>query len=179
MADKLMDRGLSERQANNEASNHIKATFDIAHANLWKRYFTGKEEDYWEWYSEQVKKLQDEGVLGHIHVNDNFGYADEHVAPGQGNLPIKELVEKFKKSDVDFVVEPGWKGDQNVIESFKEFGSPIYGLSRPDSSDPWNVIDTSYFGRTAPPYFVVGGYAQQMGEQVGKDFSAWTGMPFE
>lgn len=170
---------MSEEQAEKEAEKRIKATFDIAHANLWKKYFTGSEEQYWDWYMKQLKKLQDSNVLGHIHVTDNFGYGDEHVAPGQGSLPVAKIIDKLKKSKVDFVVEPGWKGDIAITESFKEFSSPIYGLSRPDTSDPWKVIENSYFGRTAPPYFVVGEYGQQFGERVQRDFSSFAGVPFE
>lgn len=180
LAEKLVQKKhFSESEAKKEAESRIKATFDIAHANLWKKYFTGSDEEYWDWYMKQLKDLQSSNVLGHIHVTDNFGYGDEHVSPGQGILPVKDIIERLKKSDVDFVVEPGWQGDRALIESFKEFGSPIYGISRPNTADPWNVIETSYFGRTAPPYFVVGEYGQQFGERVQRDFSSFAGVPFE
>ena len=89
---------------------------------------------------------------------------------------------QLKKSneDYDFVVETGKQGNRAFLAGFTHLGKDIYGLSRPTSSDPWNLVENSYFGKTAPPYFVVGSYAQQMGGEMGqKQFSTWSGIPFE
>jgi sugar phosphate isomerase/epimerase len=179
MAEMLQKKGYSGETAEKLASSHIKATFDIGHAFTWKRFFNGDDKKFSDWLIKKVEELRDEGVLGHIHITDNFGYHDEHLPPGQGTAPIKEVIDRLKKANVDFVVEGGRENEKVWTEALKEFGSPIYGISRPNKSDPWDVIEHSYFGRTAPPYFVVGEYSQEMGERVAKDFSSWAGIPFE
>jgi len=178
MEEKLRNSGWGKSDASKEAAKHIKATFDIGHAYTWRKYFNGSDSEFKDWLMNKVEDLDKSGVLGHVHVSDNFGYADEHVDPGQGKAPIKEVIEKLK-GKVDFVVETGRQGERALLSAFKEFGSPIYGMSRPNQGDPWSVIESSYFGRTSPPYFLVGEVTQQMGERVGKDFSSWSGIPFE
>jgi len=178
MVDKLKDKGWGKERATEEAEKHIKATFDIGHANTWRRYFKGSDKEFQGWLMDKVKDLKKSNVLGHVHVSDNFGYYDEHVDPGQGTAPIKEAIEKLKGEGVDFVVETGRQGERALLSAFKEFGSPIYGL-RTGQFDPWDVVENSYFGRTSPPYFLVGEVTQQMGERVSKDFSSWAGIPFE
>jgi len=172
-------RHLDEKEAERMAKNHLKATIDVGHAYLWKRFFKGDDKQFKDWYVKQIEQLQKEDVIGHLHVSDNFGYYDEHLTPGHGTVPIKEMVEKLKKSNVDVIVETGRQGESAFTGAFKEFGSPVYGMSQPSSYDPWDVIENSYFGRTAPPYFVVGEISQQMGERVSKDFSSFAGVPFE
>jgi len=173
------ERGISIEQAKKEAEKRIKGTFDIAHFNLFKKYHTGTEEEYNKWYWKQVKEVQKENTLGHIHISDNLGYNDEHLSPGEGSLPVKELVEEFKKGDVDFIVETGRQNEESFIAAFREFGTPVHGLSRPDRADPWNVIEHSYFGRTSSPYFVVGEYASGLGMGTQESFRTWHGGPME
>jgi len=129
-----------------------------------------------------VRKLRKAGVLGHIHISDNFGYSDEHTDPGQGTTPIREVIEELRKSNekYDFIVETGGQGDRAFLAGFSHITQDIHGLTRPTSIDPWNIVEHSYFGKTAPPYFVVGAYAKQMGGEMGqKQFSTWAGIPFE
>lgn len=179
MAQMLQQKGYNKNEAEKVAADHIKATFDLGHAYTWKRYFKGSDADFEKWFLKKVDELKEGNILGHIHVTDNFGYHDEHLPPGQGSAPLKKIIEKLKDKKVDFIVEGGRENERVWTESLKEFGSPLYGASRPASGDPWDVIEHSYFGRTAPPYFVVGEPAQEMGERVAKDFSSWAGIPFE
>lgn len=167
------------------AKRHIKGTVDMAHANLWQKYYNPKEgetaeEGYKKWYMEQMKGLRKAEVLGHVHISDNLGYSDEHLSPGHGNVPVRDLIELFKdkNSNTDFIIETGSQGDEAFLAGFREFSSPIYGLSHQSSYDQFGAIEHSYF-RTAPPYFLVGEMSQQMGERVSKDFSSWSGVPFE
>lgn len=178
---RLKDKGMSAEKAKKEAIDHIKATFDVGHANTWKRYFQGDDKDFKKWFMGQVKDLQENNIIGHVHVSDNFGYHDEHVVPGQGNVPIQEALKELKKDKkIDFVIEAGREGDQAWIRGLKTVsGTPLLGLNRPDTSDPWNMAHKSYFGRNAPPYFVVGQYAQSFGERPAKDFGAWSETSFE
>jgi len=189
MKQKLVsEEKMNEQEAKKIADSHIKATFDIGHANIWRKYFQmdpnskkTKDEQFDEWLLKKVDKLKNAGVLGHVHVSDNFGYSDEHTDPGQGNVPLQGFLDKIKGSDIDVVVETASQGDRAFLAGFKEMGHPIYGLSRPSSVDSWDVIENSFFGRTAPPYFVVGEYAQQIAttEMTKNSFSTWSGTPFE
>ncbi|MBW3020023.1 hypothetical protein KY334_01895 [Candidatus Woesearchaeota archaeon] len=182
-----IQKGLSQEEAKKEARNHIRATFDVGHANTWRRYFQGSDEDFKKWVVDQVKDLTKDDIIGHIHLSDNFGYHDEHVVPGQGTAPltdsIKEIKNMMKKSgkkdDIDFIIEAGRHGNQAWIRGLKEVSSPIYGISRPNYSDPWGIIHKSYFSSTAPPYFVIGQYGDSFGERMKKDFGAWSETSFE
>lgn len=183
MAEKLMtNERLSKKEANKVASQHIRATFDVGHANTWRKYFQGTDQEFKSWLVGKMKMLKKADVLGHIHISDNFGYSDEHTDPGQGTAPLKEAVSMFQgEKDVDIVVETASQGDRSFIAALKEFGTPIYGMSRPTTSDPWDVITGSVFGHSNPPYFVVGQYAQDFtSSNVSKDnFSTWSGVRFE
>ncbi len=101
LAKKLVQkRGLSEEEARAEASNHIKATFDIGHVNVWRKYFKGSESDFKKWVSQQVDDLIKNKIIGHVHMSDNFGYHDEHLKIGEGNAPIEDFVRKVVKAGI-------------------------------------------------------------------------------
>jgi len=74
-----------------EAVNNerLRMCFDIAHANLSK-------ESIKDWYSHCKK------YITHIHINDNFGDSDSHLAIGSGNMDydyiIKEILNNFDGS---------------------------------------------------------------------------------
>lgn len=178
----INQEGKNEKDAYKIAEQHIRATFDLGHAYTWKRYFKGDPNDpkaFDKWFMKKIDELNKDEIIGHVHMTDNFGYHDEHLPPGQGSVPFKKAIEKLKEKDVDFIVEGGRENEKVWLESLKQFGRPIYGLSRPNKWDPWDVIENSYMGRTAPPYFMVGQTSQQFGERVSKDFSSWAGVPFE
>ena len=44
-----------------------------------------------EWLIDQVKDLSKAGVLGHIHLSDNFGFEHTKLPMGMGNFPTKEV----------------------------------------------------------------------------------------
>ncbi len=165
MATQLQERGHSKEKAENFAREHIKATFDIGHAYIWRKFFkedpnkTFEEntKDFNKWLFGQIDVLNKQGVIGHIHVSDNFGFEDEHVIPGQGIVPIKEFVEKMKKAGIkDVVVEPGHQDYRALLGGWKTFGSGVYGIMAAGRRETWADIEHSYFGRTAPPYFLYG-----------------------
>ena len=35
---------------------------------------------------------KDKTMVKHLHLTDNFGYADTHLPPGMGNVPIKGML---------------------------------------------------------------------------------------
>ncbi len=169
-----------EKRAEEMAQEHIKATFDIGHAYTWRKYFEGdpsksiEENDrrFNKWLMEQVDDLSKAGVIGHVHVSDNFGWEDEHVTPGRGQAPIKEFIERMKKAGIkDVIVEPAHQDYKALLGGWRTFGSSVYGLHMRDN---WSDIEHSYFGRGAPPYFMYGDSTPRPDEWV-----LWSGTKLE
>ncbi|MBN2368450.1 hypothetical protein JXC34_05520 [Candidatus Woesearchaeota archaeon] len=183
MAKKLMSTyGKSEKEADEIAKTTIRATLDIGHANIWRKYFKSKEGEsqesrdkrFNEWLLKKTKKLVDDGIVGHIHISDNFGFHDEHLTAGDGNAPIKDFVKQAKEAGLkEFIVESGsFNPLTSLPDTWMHFDSPVYGIHvpgfTPDSwTDPsigqsragWNNFYRSYFGRTEGPRYIVGEYA--------------------
>jgi sugar phosphate isomerase/epimerase len=169
-----------ESKAKQLAENHIKATFDVGHAYTWRKYFEGdpnktmeeNDKDFNNWLFKQVDMLNKSGVIGEVHVSDNFGWEDEHVTPGQGKAPIKEFVDRMKKAGLkDLIVEPAHQDYRAMLGGWREFGAPVYGAA--PNQQKWSDIQFSYFGRTRRPYFVFGDYAPS------QDFTLWSQVPME
>ena len=159
MARQLMERrGKGESEAKKLAEQHIKATFDIGHANVWRKYFKddpdGKK--FNAWLVKQAEELAKDNIIGHLHVTDNFGYNDEHLAPGEGNAPIRDFLEAMKRHGVtDLIVEGSHTDFHNLREGWREIAGSVrhsFGLEH----DRWVNIENSYFGRAASPYFLYG-----------------------
>ena len=170
--------GVKEKEAEKLSKKHIKATFDIGHANIWRKYFKSKEGESLEerdkrfnkWLLKKSKELVDDGIVGHIHISDNFGFHDEHLAAGDGNAPIKDFVEQAKKSGMaEFIVESGsFNAMTSLPDTWMHFDSPVYGIHVPGFThdkwtDPssagragWNDVYRKYFGRTEGPRYLVG-----------------------
>lgn len=182
MSNYLMDNKDKFKVKNKEdadkiAATHIKATFDIGHANVWKKYFNEKKEgDFNKWLLNEVDDLMKDNIIGHVHVTDNFGYNDEHVTPGQGSAPIKEFVERIRKDkSIGINIEPGHQDVESLLGAWRLFGSPVNGLSG-SRTDRWTNLEGGYFGKTKSPYFVFGEYAPS-DDFRGSPF--WTGLPLE
>jgi hypothetical protein len=174
-----------EQEARKLAEQHIKATWDTGHVNIWRKYFrenpgeTIEQADkrFKTWYLKEADKWRESKIMGHVHVSDNFGWDDEHVTPGEGNAPIKEFIEKIRKDaekgEIDIIVEPGHQDYRALIGGWKVFGSSIYGLSS-GRRDSWSDIHSSYFGRTASPYFLYGASAPDP-----ESWQLWSGVTLE
>ncbi len=174
MVDELMRNGekygVHDRgEAVKLAQDHIKATWDTGHAFIWKKYFKGSDEEFKGWYLQKAKEWKEAGIMGHVHVSDNFGWEDEHVIPGQGTAPIKDFVslirDKVDKGEIDLIVEPAHQDYRALLGGWRLFGSSIYGTAF-GKRDSWVDLERSYFGRTAPPYFLYG--------ETAPDPEAWT-----
>ncbi len=187
--------GISKEEAEKLAEQHIKVTLDTGHLNMWKKFWQNdpkksqeeNEREYKQWYLRQVESLAKEGMIGNVHLADNFGYQDDHLAPGQGNAPIKEVVEILKKYGYDksYTVEPGADAstDQSdfhgLMKTWRHFGSSIYdvGLGGAGSGfathQSWGDVQNSYFGQNKPPYYVFGNYAPS------NDWTMWSQVPLE
>lgn len=178
LTDPKLKYNLSKEQAKKIAADHIKATFDIGHANTWQKYFQGDEKEFNSWLKKQVSQLTKEGIIGHVHLSDNFGYYDEHLAPGEGSVPIKEFAEELEKQGYKgpMIVEAGAQAEGTEFETltgaFKTLNSPIYRVD--GLSQTWSDIQTSYFARTSgTPGYLVGDYAPS------KDWTLWSEVPLE
>ncbi|MGV8086181.1 MAG: TIM barrel protein [Candidatus Woesearchaeota archaeon] len=172
MAKKLITRGFSENDAKQKAETHIKATLDTGHLNEWRQHFKGNEKEFKKWYIDQVQKMIDKNILGHIHLTDNWGYDDEHLTPGQGNTPNKEVFQMLEKAGFkDFITEVGSFNANTILpDTLAEFGSPIYALGRNMSM---GRMRHGHFGYNAPSNYIVGAYAPS------NDFRLWSEVPLE
>jgi sugar phosphate isomerase/epimerase len=175
MVKKLHARGIGEEEAKAKAEEHIKATFDTGHMNEWRQHFKGNEKEFKKWYLGQVQKMIDAKIIGHIHLTDNWGYDDEHLTPGQGNTPNKEVFAMLEKAGFkDFITEVGSFNANTILpDTLAEFGSPVYALGRHMPSRSWGQMRHGHFGYTAPPNYIVGAYAPS------NDFKLWSEVPLE
>jgi len=104
--------GISKEEAEKLADTHIKVTLDTGHLNMWRKFWQedpklNREQNdtkFKEWYLNQVESLAKEGMVGNVHLADNYGYQDDHLSPGQGNAPIKEAISILKKN-TDMIVQ--------------------------------------------------------------------------
>ncbi|MBI2112678.1 hypothetical protein HYT52_04040 [Candidatus Woesearchaeota archaeon] len=191
MQQKLIQRGLSEDEAKKRSEQHIIATLDTGHLNMWRKYWRGdpsktidqNDQEFNKWMMEKVGKMMDAGILGHVHMVDNYGYQDDHLAPGEGNTPVKEIVEMLKKKGYkgELIVEPGSdfttdvSGFHSVMKTWRLFGSPVYGAGSGMSSGQrsWNQVGYGWFGQNQPPYFTFGSYSPS------EDWTLWSGVQLE
>jgi sugar phosphate isomerase/epimerase len=172
MARKLVQQGMDSSEAKEKAKTHIKATFDTGHLNNWRQHFKGNDKEFNKWYLGEVEKLIKKDVLGHIHLTDNWGYDDEHLTPGQGNTPTKEVVKMLEKAGFkDFITEVGsFNANTILTDTLAELGSPIYALGRGIS---FGKVRHGHFGYAAPPNYIVGAYSPS------NEFKLWSEVPLE
>ena len=170
---------MNEKDAKKYAKDHIKATFDIGHANIWRKYFGGSENEFKQWLGKEVKELTDEGIIGHVHVSDNFGYNDEHLPPGAGNAPIKEFMTHLEKSDYKgaVIIEPGSTDQKfpNFLNAMYDLETPVYRLHG-DKTTAWTDVQGGYFGNSYIPSFVTPGYLSSVEKNA--PFT-WSSLPLE
>ncbi|MSR85929.1 hypothetical protein EXS74_00870 [Candidatus Woesearchaeota archaeon] len=186
MVEKLGEMGIKGKEAKTIANEHIKATFDTGHANTWAKYFEDdkklspedNKKKFDTWLVGEVKQLVDEGIIGNVHISDNFGYQDEHLNVGGGNAPIRDLVDLFRQDKYKgkLVVEWGAQGPEEQQEAGALLaawanlaGSPIYRVE--GMSPTWRDIESGgYFGTSSTPFHVSGNY----GGGLGKDWRLWS-----
>ena len=172
----INDLKKSPQEAEKIAEERIKATFDIGHVNTWRQYFKGSDQEFKKYILDEVDKLNKEGIIGHVHINDNFGYEDIHITPGQGNAPIKEFVDKIKETYKGKMVieagnQRGGEGWQAQTGAWRTLNSPIYRVD--GMYNTWTEIQGSYFGKTGSPNYLVGDLAPS------KDWTLWSETQFE
>ncbi len=180
MVQMLRSRNHSEEEAKKLAEKHIKGTLDIGHLNMYRYYFQAKpgdtpektEERFNKWMLDESEKLVKEGIVGHIHLSDNFGFDDEHLTPGQGNIPMKEFLKRMEKHDIkDLIIETGsYNISTAQPDTLALMGSPVFGKNRRMRQ---NQVHQGHFGYQAPGFFIAGSYAPS------NDWTTWTDVPLE
>ncbi len=180
---------ISQKEAHEKAQQHITATIDTGHVNMWRKYWVGNpnktiesnDKDFDEWVVKKMGEMAKKDVVGHVHLDDNYGYHDDHLAPGEGNAPINKMVKALKDNGYkgELIVEPGadWTTDvsgfSSVMKTWKLFGSPVYGAGSGMRGRGWGSLGEGYLGVGHPPYFVFGGYSPS------EDWTLWSGVPLE
>ncbi len=111
LSNSLLEKNIvtSKKEAEEIAATHIKATLDIEHLGMWKRFFKSipgetleeKDKRFNEWMLNQIEDLVKSGIIGHVHIADGFGYGHANLPAGQGNMPIKQALDIIKKYDKD------------------------------------------------------------------------------
>ncbi|MFC1648481.1 hypothetical protein ACFL1B_03395 [Nanoarchaeota archaeon] len=174
------NQGLSESEAKEQAKTHIQGTLDVGHFNLWRQYWQAKpgqtieqsDKEFEKWFLKKVDGLLEAGVIGQVHITDNLGFDDEHLTPGQGNVPMKAVMDLVEKHGMkDLIVESGsFNATRIVGETMAYFGSPIYSVSRGPS---FTQFYQRSFGYTAPPFYIVGAYVPS------NEWRAWSEVQLE
>jgi len=184
------DPSVSESQAQKQANQHIKATLDTQHLGMWWKHFQplpgeskqSRKERFDNWYMDQVKKLEDADIVGHIHVVDAMGGGHQHLPVGQGTLPIRKALEYLKSKGYGGTMiseaygEDAMHGAGRILtETWKGLGTPIrgagYRMGAPAQN--WTDIQHGYFGATQNPYFIFGAYSPS------NDWQLWSQVPME
>jgi sugar phosphate isomerase/epimerase len=135
----VKEKGFDEEKAKKLAEDKIGVTWDVGHLNMAKK--AGFTDD--DVIAETKTISEDPSMVKHLHLTDNFGYADTHLVPGMGNVPIKQHLEELEKTgrlgEMKKIVEAG-----GLIQHFKKlphsmtlaaFGSGIYGMK---AGPTWN-----------------------------------------
>ncbi|MBR9683129.1 hypothetical protein GOV03_01160 [Candidatus Woesearchaeota archaeon] len=192
MVELLRQKGYSESAAKQEAEDHIKGHLDTGHLNLWKKHWQNDSDrtpeqndgDFKKWLLTKTEELAKKKIIGSVHLVDNYGYQDDHLSPGEGNTPVKEMTLLLRKHGYkgQLIVEPGADASTDLsdfhglMKTWRLFGSSVYGagMGGPSGrSGRWQDIQYGYFGQTQPPYFVFGGYSPS------EDWTLWSGVPME
>src|SRR3989338_81900 len=174
-------KDLSKSEAEKIAQDHVKANFDIGHANTWRKYFKGTNEEFDKWVMNEVDDLVKNKIIGHAHISDNFGYDDEHLSVGEGNAPIAGFVKKLKDAGMsdEIIFEPGGQGEGESIYNalFTGWGrashSPVYRMGGKAMS--WTDVSGYFNGRTFTPSYMQGAYL--VNPQAEENW--WSGTPLE
>jgi hypothetical protein len=200
----------SESEAKKLAEQTVKITLDTGHLNIWRKFFKAKDgeskEDtdarFKEWFTKEVEDLAKGGYIGNMHIADNLGWDDSHLAAGQGNAPIRrvlEILNKYGYSDVvtseggfgrgpsgEFGLQQTWK--MAGASQFSTYGGRTMGdeawtsPSLGGSNRMYGIMegyggspsDSGYFRDITRPQFIFKGYAPDS-----EDWRPWSGTGME
>ncbi|MFT4313308.1 MAG: TIM barrel protein [Candidatus Woesearchaeota archaeon] len=200
MAEKLQQSNvhqMSKKEAEKAAADHIRATLDTGHLNMWRKHFQPKDgetkEDtdkrFQKWFNSQVEELAKDGYIGNVHLADNLGYDDTHLGAGQGTAPLKDTLKALKKAGYDefitseggFGMGPKGVGEVGMWGTWKLAGSSIYGKMGDAGTKSWTnpgsrmyAVHEGYLGVPNKPNFIFKGYAPD-----NEDWQPWSGTTME
>ncbi len=149
--DKLVkNKHMSKNEAEKVADKLIGATWDVGHINLLRKSGYSKED-----IVKEAKKIAP--YVKHIHITDNFGYADTHLAPGMGEVPIKEQLKAIEKEigreEMDkarAIVESGGFAAEFRSSPFpatlEGMGSALYRYEGPSWADVQSSYASAHYG---------------------------------
>ena len=120
------EKKIKIKKAKKIADKIIGTTWDVGHIHqLRKQGFTDKE------IVAETKKIAKD--ITHVHLTDNFGYNDSHLALGMGDVPLKahlREMEKHASEERRHIVESGAYAAQfktsPTLPSLEAMNSPIY-----------------------------------------------------
>lgn len=78
----------------------------------------------------------DHPALAHVHLHDNSGKGDEHLALGQGCINLRPVLDKIEKRNISATLEQ--KTEQGILKSLKmlkEWKNLDNKITEPDGSD--------------------------------------------
>ncbi len=184
---KYYDPTLSQKEAEEQAKQHIKGTFDTGHMGMWFRHFRPdlsydeRLTEFKKWYLEQSEKLAKSDVVGTIQLVDTATGAHAHLPPGQGMLPIFEAAKEFQKKKFSgYLIAEGHEEEKFnegriFLKTWEEMGFvPAGYFAQSPSPKRWGDVQSGYFGRTYAPKMMFGSYAPPFGE-----YKPWSEIPFE
>ncbi|MBI5072684.1 hypothetical protein HZA99_02605 [Candidatus Woesearchaeota archaeon] len=181
-------RGMNEKEAEQYASKHIKATFDTQHLGMWWAHFQPlpgetvdkRKQRFDNWYKDQVVKLEKSGIIGHIHAVDAFGAGHHHLPIGEGNLPVKWTLEYLKsKGYKGTMISEGWEENRinpgrQITASWRHLGTNVgMGFAIGAPSRQWQDVEFGYLRNMQSPYFIFGAYSPS------NDWQLWSQVPLE
>jgi hypothetical protein len=146
--DKLVaEKHIPQQKAKEISEQIIGATWDVGHINLMKRYGYNEEQ-----IAAEIKKIKD--VVKHVHIHDNFGSFDAHLAPGMGNVPIQAILKELQTEGkmpkgVRGIVEAGGYvmnfGENPTLKTLEYFRAPAYGFQGAPSWGGESPMAGGYF----------------------------------
>lgn len=190
---RYFDPNINQDKAEELAKRHVKGLFDTSHMGMWLAHFkpetdpnTGilETEDrrikrFNKWYTEQVKKIADAGVVGGIQLVDSMSAAHGHLPPGEGIFPVMDTAKIFKdKGFKGFMVSEGHEeekfGEGRIrMKTWQHAGAPVGAGYFSGPPLQWGRVSSGYFGKTYSPMFMFGGYAPS------NEFKLWSEVPLE
>jgi hypothetical protein len=178
-------------RAKKAANKLIGATWDVGHINMMRRAGYS-EEKLKELVLKEAKTIAKD--VRHLHLTDNFGFGDSHLAPGMGNVPFKETLEEMEKAGFfndpkrRAIVEAGALPKDFQISPtpfiLDHFNSPLYKMG--ETSPHWRDERPSMYQETFVEYpqgnFNLYGSSfttlpRELGGQVGGDKSRFSETP--
>ncbi len=181
MKEKLVkEYHMKPKDAEKLAKQHIKITLDTEHLALWQNYFQPKtgeneKEAFLKWFKEKIKKLIDEDVIGNVHLVDSVG-GHEQMPPGEGELPLKEIVQELIKSGYKGPINSeGWSDpNEQLFAAWRNIANATYinpagkGISWSDVD--WDNVYTKYR---------VGEYGHTLSLIPDESWKFWSNLPID